>query len=251
MESLLILLGGLTLVAIFIFGTKKLDVAHKHAEFAQALFTLAAFLATAYWFFVERKGQPHADVSQVVHVLPLGRGLIMVEAHISVKNLGERLLRLERLTSRVQVVHAAPYNIRALGDLNGDEYWNAWRSDREGIEDVGNSHFNYSELRWPIIKEYEQEVDHEIEPGETDLIVVTFVLNCQSGMDWVRVASDIQHPDASGPADPAPLGRDAPLSLPADGTEAKIGSEGAPMAWKARSFSEVREACAETSIASA
>ena len=46
-------------------------------------------------------------------------------------------------------------------------------------------------LQWPVLRQYNGPVDHEIEPGESDLITITFVVPCQSAQ-YARVATDIE-----------------------------------------------------------
>ena len=219
-DTLLLLLVALVFLALFIAGSQNIDLSEKRAKYAQALLTLMALVTTAYWFFLERKGLPHADVTQSVQVVPLGNDLIAVEAHVQIKNIGQRLLRIDRINSRLQLVRADAYDYENLNRLANDDYWTAARPNSDALQ------FHAGELRWPIFRQYRKSVDHRIEPGETDLIVVTFLMNC-SLSDQVRVASDVYNPAAANSA--------------GNGSEESEAGEG--IAWKTRSFADLSQAC--------
>jgi hypothetical protein len=224
-DTLLLLLAAILFLALFILGVRDVDISEKRAKYAQALLTLLALGTTAYWFFLERKGMPHADVTQKLEVLPLGDDLVAVEAHIQIKNLGQRLLEINHVNSRLQAVRPDAYDYAGLNKKRGDEYWSALRP--KGDE----KQFLSAELRWPILRRYDNPVEHRIEPGETDLIVVTFLVSC-SEYDWVRVASDVYNPSTTNSE-----------STEEDMTDSG-GVEG--LAWKTRSFANLYEACSGT-----
>lgn len=221
-EILILILLGCLFLALFIRGIKDVDASEKLAKYAQALLTLLALLVTGYWFFLERKGMPHADVSQEVSVVPVAEGLVAIEAHISVKNLGQRLLKIDRINSRLQLVRADAYGYEALDRARGDAYWDGVRPGKSG-----GAQFHASELRWPIHRRFDDDVEHNIEPGETDLIVVTFLMDC-SMAKWVRVASDVYNPEGSD---------DLMSGLESEDEEEER------FAWKTRSFVEVANVC--------
>jgi hypothetical protein len=93
---ILLILAGLVGLALLIFGYRDVTKANHWAQLLQGIFTLSAFALAAYWYFVERKGMPHADVEQMVHVVPLEADLVAIEAHVEIKNLGKRLLEIRR-----------------------------------------------------------------------------------------------------------------------------------------------------------
>lgn len=215
--TILLALAGLVGLAILIFSWRdvsgagdRLVRANDWAKLLQAAFTLGALALAAYWYFVERRGLPHADVSQTVHTIPVGPGLVAIEAHVSIKNLGERLLKIGRINSKLQRVEGGTYGYQELGDRSGKAYWEAVRpKSGQGAQ------FHETELRWPIHEQYEGPVKHVVEPGETDLIVVTFLYPCSEARQ-VRLATDIISPNKSGPGE---------------------------LAWKARSFASLEKAC--------
>lgn len=188
MDVAIILLGIAAVIGtgLLLYGLRNLTRASKWAQFLQALFTILALTLAAYWYFVERRGLPHADVSQTVSVIPLGNDMIAVEALVSVKNLGERLLHIERVQSFLQYIEAGTYGYGDLAQLRGDDYW---RAQRPG----GDSQFDAAELRWPVARRFVGPVDHPIEPGETDVITITFLLHCSS-VRHLRVATDVIRP---------------------------------------------------------
>lgn len=211
MPIALAVIAGLISLSFLIHGYRNLDSANNWAKLLQALITLMAFGLAAYWYFVERKDMPHADVTQEVIVSPVAPGVVSVEAHVRIRNLGQRLLRIDRIYSRLQEVQGESYDYSALADRQGDEYWHARRPGTRAAQ------FSRAELRWPIIRQFEDQVVHEIEPGETDLFVATFLIRC-SRFRHIRVASDVNKPGS----DPDH-----------------------PLAWKARTFANLDQACAD------
>jgi hypothetical protein len=217
MIVVLLSLAALAGLALLLLGWRDVSAApdwlpraNDWAKLVQAVFTLGALLLAAYWYFVERRGLPHADVSQTVYAVPMGAGLVAIEVHISVKNLGERVLRIERIKSRLQRVEARTYGYDKLAGQSGKQYWEAIRPGASK-----GRQFYETELRWPVHEQYEGPVHHVVEPGETDLIVVTFLYPCSEAKE-VRLASDILSPDAKD-------------------------DEG--LAWKARTFTDLAHAC--------
>ena len=77
-DTLLLLLVALVFLALFIAGSQNIDLSEKRAKYAQALLTLMALVTTAYWFFLERKGLPHAD-GLVVGYLPKEKILVYAD----------------------------------------------------------------------------------------------------------------------------------------------------------------------------
>ena len=242
MESGLIVLGlliALLVLALFIAGFRNVEIAGKRADYAQAFFTLLAFIATAYWFFVERKGMPHADVTQTIYVQPIADRLVAVEAHVNVKNLGERLLEVGWVYSRLQLSHHRSYDFAGLNAKDDDPYWDAVKTMKNGST---LPYFNAAELQWPTWRQFDRAVRHEIEPGESDLIVLTYVMSCDDA-PAVRVATDIFKPSDWFPSRPI---KAAPKGSPdqADpGQEEAARPEPGAMAWKTRTFASLDEAC--------
>lgn len=188
MDIAIALLGFAAIISLglLLYGMRNLTRASKWAQFLQALFTLLALILAGYWYFVERKGMPHADVSQTVNVMPVSNDIVAVEALVSVKNLGQRLLHIRRVQSYLQNIDANAYGYDDLVQLRGNDYWQAQRAG-------GGRQFDAGELRWPVARRFDAAVDHRIEPGETDVITITFLVRCSS-VRQVRVATDVFRP---------------------------------------------------------
>jgi hypothetical protein len=187
-------------------------------QLAQGIATAIALVAGAIWFMEQRQTYPHAQVQQSVEAVSVGRGLVAVEVQVQFQNSGKLLIHLTHATVKLQNVTPDPYDYAALAEENGDSYWKA----RRPVPTPDPRQFNQGELRWPVLKQYDGPIDHVIEPGETDLLVFTFLVPCQSDpsdkateLHEVRVASDIHKP---------------------------VG-HGKDLAWKARAFADVSAAC--------
>jgi len=215
MLALLILavLTAVFLVAWIVAAWRNHDKADKWLETLQKIGAVGAFAIAAYWFFVERKAQPHADVTQTLEAVQVSPGLAAVEAHVSLKNLGSQLLVLKQARVALQLAQPGVYDYEALWARKGDDYWKALKSP-PGAQP--NPYFDEAELRWFPIREYKGRIRHQIEPGETDLLVATFLVHCTARV--VRVATEIERETDW-------LNR-------------------TPMSWKARTFLNLHDACA-------
>jgi hypothetical protein len=213
-------------------------------EVSPSPFTIIAFLLAAYWYFVERKGQPRIDVTQDVRAFPLENGIAAVEAQVRIRNIGSRLFKVREVQSYLQDIEERSYSYKDLVGLHGEAYWGALRNGS------GDSHFEGPELRWPVVAAYEEGLQtsssgaaqaqrqglatkftsffsgisgsgstplNYVEPGETDLMVLTFLVDCSEVGDHVRVATDVIRP--------RPRNR--------------------RLAWKARSYLDLRETCSQ------
>jgi hypothetical protein len=197
----------------------KLEGCGHVAGIIQAVATTIALGLGAWWFVEQRQTYPHGQVKQVVDVHRVGTAAIAVEAQVSFENTGKRLIHLESANIKLQDVSPEPYGYEELASQDGVAYWNAKRP----VQTPDPRQFNQGELRWPLIKQFDQSIDHRVEPGETDVLVFTFLVPCSTGegrsvrkLGVLRVASDIHKPR----------------------TEEEHG-----FAWKARTFVDVTAAC--------
>jgi hypothetical protein len=164
------------------------DSAFKEAaSIFQAVLTAGAILLTGYWYFVDRKGQPHADLSQIISVEPLKPGYVAVETQISIKNLGEKLLTIKQAQFVLQRVSPP---LDAPAETSPEELSKlppkSWPAHGViGKDGYATPIFNDSELVWPPIRMYDSKETNDIEPGETDTMIATFIVNCD--MKVVRV----------------------------------------------------------------
>lgn len=150
--------------------------------------------------------------------MPVKRGLVAVEAHVQFDNKGMTRIDLHHANVKLQNVSDQPYGYGDLARQTGPAYWQANRPGK-----ASDRQFREGELRWPVINQFDDDIDHLIEPGETDILVFTFLVPCQSlatdtsmKRHFIRVASDVTKPAGSGPKD---------------------------FAWKARSFADLSTAC--------
>jgi hypothetical protein len=190
----------------------RLERWHIGLQIVQAAATAIALALGAWWFIEQRQTYPHAQLTQTVNVVPVAKGLIAVEVEVQFQNTGKLLIKLTRATVKVQEVSADPYGYAELATKNGDDYWKAERP----VQTPDPRQFNQAELRWPLLKQFDDDkIDYRIEPGETDVLVFTFLLTCDEDLHMVRVASDIHKPK-----------------------EGKVD-----FAWKTRAFADVSNAC--------
>ena len=118
------ILVGVVGAALLVYGWMGgIKNANDWGSLLQALFTLGAFSLAAHWYFAERKGMPHADLSQTIQAHALGDDTIAVEAHVKIKNIGERQLIIQEIQSHLQDVDARTYGYVALARLGDDQYW--------------------------------------------------------------------------------------------------------------------------------
>jgi hypothetical protein len=190
----------------------RLERWHLGLQIVQAAATAIALALGAWWFIEQRQTYPHAQLTQTVNVVPVAKGLIAVEVEVQFQNTGKLLIKLTRATVKVQNVTADPYGYTELATKNGGDYWKAERP----VETPDPRQFNQGELRWPLLKQFDDDtIDYRVEPGETDVLVFTFLLTCDEDLHMVRVASDIHKPK-----------------------EGKVD-----FAWKTRAFADVSNAC--------
>lgn len=169
-----------------------------------ALLTGAAILVAGYWYLVERKGAPHADLDQSVAVVALGNGLAAVETTLGIKNLGSTLLEIRRFDLRLQSVSPAGLPLDQVAAA-APTVWPATFADGRTPMYAG------TELQWRTIRYFAGAVQSDIEPGETDHITSTFIVPCT--LKRVRIASEVT----------------------------KAGAE--QLTWKIRTFASTEDAC--------
>jgi hypothetical protein len=190
-------------------------------QIIQGAATAIALALGAWWFIEQRQTYPHAQLSQSVNVVRVAKGLIAVEVQVQFQNTGKLLIHLTHATVKLQNVAAEPYSYADLAVKNGADYWKANRP----MPTPDPRQFNQAELRWPVLKQFDDKIDHVIEPGETDVLVFTFLIPCRSDpndpsseMHVLRIASDIHKPAKGQTTD---------------------------FAWKTRAFADVTNACTD------
>lgn len=151
----------------------------------QAVLTAAAIMIAGYWYIVERKGHPHADIMQTIDVVGLNNGYVALEATISIKNLGLTVLRPSLTDIRLQQVAPFQFPVRALIGTSREDW-----PDHVVVNGTRKLAYFGSELMWPVLKHFSTDPKAEIEPGETDRIVATFIVPCS--LHVVRVESAVE-----------------------------------------------------------
>jgi hypothetical protein len=199
--------------------TGKLEISAQVAQIVESAAAVAAIGLAGWWFVEQRENYPRADLAQAVEVVPVEPGVVAIEANVSIKNTGKKLIKLHRARVRLQEVSGKPFDYKSLAQRDGSSYWQAIRPKQT----PDRRQFHSAELRWPVLKIFDGDIDYHIEPGETDNMVVTFLVPChsklgaeQSELRNLRVATDVFKPNAD---------------------------EGKEFAWKARTFVNVTEEC--------
>jgi len=195
----------------------KLTAAAEFAKIVEASAATIALIAGAVWFSEQHESYPRADLQQSVEVVPVQPDLVSVEVHTNFENTGKKPIHLSSAFVMLQNVAASPFGLRRLARLKGAAYWEALRP----VKTPDPHQFHEGELRWPVLNEYDGPIDHDVEPGETDVLVFTFLLACRQDvgsapLNWVRVASEIEKPN---------------------------NAEEKGFAWNARTFADLSSAC--------
>jgi hypothetical protein len=182
-------------------------------QIIQGAATAVALGLGAWWFMEQRQTFAHAQLTQTVNVVPVAKGLIAIEVQVQFQNTGKVRILLTHATVKLQNVTAEPYGYAELAMRNAADYWNAKRP----VDTPDLRQFNQAELRWPVLKQFDDDkIDYRVEPGETDVLVFTFLLTCDQELHVVRIASDMHKPAKGGQID---------------------------YAWKSRAFADVTNAC--------
>lgn len=199
----------------------KLETSAAVAQIIESIVAALAFLLAGWWFLEQRQNYPRAVVTQSIDVISVEPGILAVEANVRLENAGKKLLKLRRARIRLQEVSGKPFEYADLARLEGDEYWKAVRP----LDTPNRRQFHAGELRWPVLKIFDDQIDYRIEAGETDNLVFTFLVPCvrkigseTRSLGTLRVATDIFKPDSE---------------------------EGKEFAWKARAFADVSKECAK------
>lgn len=143
---------------------------HEAALMLQAVLTGGAVLVAGYWYLVERRGAPHADLSQSVRWLGATKQSALIESQLALKNTGSVLVRVTELDVRLLDTKLTKEKARELDDLSPTEW-------PESFSD-GKRMFVGTELQFRPVKWFRGPVLHEIEPGETDTLSATFAVPC-------------------------------------------------------------------------
>lgn len=186
---------GLTLLILLTFYFRaRTEQTLKFMQSLQAFATIFVLILAGYMYFVERKNKNRVNLNQEVIVTKVDRDLVSAEVQIKIENVGFQQIELEQLDVRLKLISPtlSDYNYLAAGSgLSDDEYWSAKRDD-------GKNLFDNLEFKWPVIRQTKHELENIVEPGEQDLVTVTFMIPClmsNQQIDTVKVSTSLSNPE--------------------------------------------------------
>jgi hypothetical protein len=161
---------------------------YKITHIFQAVTTGVGILAAGYFYTVERRASPSLDISQSNSAFFLNYesgNYVSIEVNLHLKNVGNTLLKLRSLDARLSRVDPSGLDLNELGNLPRD----SWPSQ---FSDKNTEMYNVTEMRWPILRYVQSSIKRDIEPGESDIIIISFVVPC--GINVVKVSAQLQKP---------------------------------------------------------
>lgn len=151
------------------------------ANIMQALATVAALGlggAWSIWLFMKRRERyPRASIEHLVTHKAIGDGKVLLHVDVRVSNIGEVLMSLVCLETRIQQVLPVPPDV-------ADKI-------RQGLDPVPEGE---TEVEWPLLKSHSPELemgDCEIEPGESQDINHDFILDAD--VETVQIYSYVMN----------------------------------------------------------
>ncbi|HEX8572668.1 MAG TPA: hypothetical protein VF759_07950 [Allosphingosinicella sp.] len=161
--------------------------AESTAIVVQASVAAIAIVVAGFWYYFERRGQPHADIALEVAGAKVEEGLVLIEAQVLTKNLGRRLLKTSDWDVRLQTVAPTSLPLLDIARLAARD----WRTVVKGQEVYAGQ-----VIEWHSIKEFEGSKPRETEPGEVDAAPFDFIVGC--GTKVARLVVHVKKPDVSG-----------------------------------------------------
>ncbi len=150
----------------------------------QALISIGALLVAAYWYFVERKDKPHADIHVSAQIARIGGDAALVLARVDVKNNGSGLLTIANREVRLLAARMNDANLASVLKLEPAQFPPTLPSGREL--------FDNGEIAWRGLRQFVADKPIHIEPGETDSIFVDFVVSCAEHL--VKLTATVRKP---------------------------------------------------------
>lgn len=180
--TLIVLISASLLISIWLY--RRDPEFGKIFSAVQAMISIAGLLVAAYWFFVERKGMPHANVKLSAQAVRMSERSAMVSVRMSVENKGMTLLTLDQVKISLLAVRMKDSTEDFVLAQDTDSFPARNSSGRE-LYDKG-------EFSWKALKSYSTKYSIEIEPGETDTIFVDFIVPCTEHV--LRIIGDAKKP---------------------------------------------------------
>jgi hypothetical protein len=174
--SLVILILGVVIVVLVAvrFMPDKDSKFHPVAASLQALITVFVALVAGYWYFIERKGMPHATIELTAKGVRLDERTALVQARVEIENTGHVVLRPPEWDVRLLAI------VPTLGAPVGPAAAHARRGFDRWPEQFGSANGYYNgELRWTPIRRFHGPAILEIEPGERDVKTFDILVSCE------------------------------------------------------------------------
>ncbi len=150
----------------------------------QALISIGALLVAAYWYFVERKNMPHADVHVSAQVAKLGDQAALVLARADVKNNGTGLLVIKDREIRLLAARMSDATVATVLALDPGDFPPKLA--------IGRDLFDNGEIAWKGLRQYRNDEEIEIEPGETDSVFTDLIVPCTESL--LKLSVSIRKP---------------------------------------------------------
>jgi hypothetical protein len=157
------------------------------AKVVQAVLTAFALLLAGLWYFVERKGMSHAEIKVTADGARVSPELALVQLRIETKNVGFIVLRARHWDVRLlSIVPSYKMPLPQIATLPRG----AWPEKVAGE----NAYFD-QELRWKVIRRFDGDDLHEVEPGELDVKSMDWLVPCSFRV--LRATVAVEKPDKS------------------------------------------------------
>lgn len=150
----------------------------------QSFLTVVAILLAGFWYFVERKGTSHAELSVKADGVHLTPDQALVQLKIEIRNAGATLLHADDWKVQILSLDPAALPIAQVAALPYDQ----WPGDA-----TKGDPYRAQELAWPAIRVFKGREPHQIEPGELDLKTLEFLVPCDEKV--VRAAVSLKKRD--------------------------------------------------------
>ena len=180
-----LLIGVIALSLILCIFLYKYDPEFgKIISAVQAIISIGALIVAAYWYFVERKDMPHADIHVSAQVEKLNGDAALILARVDIKNNGTGLLTITDREVRLLTARMNAANLDTVLHLEPTQFPPTFPAGREL--------FDGGEIAWKGLRQYSGRDEVKIEPGETDNIFVDLVVPCSERL--VKLTASVKKP---------------------------------------------------------